>query len=50
LFSAPHNAGDTGYTRVASWKEVREYFGRLDSRFENRVAATNVVDVIRARA
>ena len=26
LFSAPHNAGETGYTRVASWKEVREHF------------------------
>jgi len=26
LFSAPHNAGETGYTRVASWKDVREHF------------------------
>jgi 5'(3')-deoxyribonucleotidase len=40
LFSAPHNAGETGYTRVASWKEVREHFARLDSRPENRRART----------
>jgi len=26
LFSAPHNAGETRYPRVASWKEVREHF------------------------
>ena len=30
LFSAPHNADETGYTRVASWKEVREHFARCD--------------------
>jgi 5'(3')-deoxyribonucleotidase/uncharacterized protein with PQ loop repeat len=28
LFSAPHNAGEMGYTRVASWREVRDYFAR----------------------
>ena len=50
LFSAPHNAGETGYTRVASWKEVREHFARLDSRLENRRPPTNVADVIGARA
>ena len=50
LFSAPHNAGATGYTRVASWKEVREHFARLDSRPENRRPPTNVADVIGARA
>jgi 5'(3')-deoxyribonucleotidase len=50
LFSAPHNAGETGYTRVASWKEVREHFARLDSRPENRRARTSAVDVIGARA
>jgi 5'-nucleotidase len=48
LFSAPHNAGATGYTRVSSWKEVREHFTRLDSRPENRRA--NVADAIGARA
>ena len=26
LFSAPHNAAETGYTRVASWREVRDHF------------------------
>jgi 5'(3')-deoxyribonucleotidase len=26
LFSAPHNAAETRYTRVASWKDVREQF------------------------
>jgi len=26
LFSAPHNSGETGYTRVSSWAEVREVF------------------------
>ncbi len=31
LFSAPHNAAETGYTRVASWSEVRDYFARLES-------------------
>ena len=50
LFSAPHNAGATGYTRVASWKEVREHFARLDSRPESRRPPTNVADVIGARA
>jgi len=50
LFSAPHNAAATGYTRVASWKEVREHFARLDSRPENRRPPTNVADVIGARA
>jgi 5'-nucleotidase len=50
LFSAPHNAGETGYTRVASWNEVRDHFARLDSGPEHRRARTNAVDVIRARA
>jgi 5'(3')-deoxyribonucleotidase len=50
LFSAPHNAGETGYTRVASWQEVREHFARLDSRPENRRRPTNAADVIGARA
>ena len=50
LFSAPHNAGETGYTRVASWKEVREHFARLDSRPATRRSRTNAADVIDARA
>jgi 5'(3')-deoxyribonucleotidase/uncharacterized protein with PQ loop repeat len=50
LFSAPHNAGETGYTRVASWQEVREHFARLDARPENRRRSTNAADVIGARA
>jgi len=32
LFSAPHNAGERRYARVASWQEVREHFARLESR------------------
>lgn len=32
LFSAPHNANETRYPRVNSWREVREYFARLDGR------------------
>ena len=28
LFSAPHNAIETAYSRVASWREVRHYFAR----------------------
>jgi len=31
LFSAPHNAAETGYPRVESWADVREFFARLDS-------------------
>jgi 5'(3')-deoxyribonucleotidase/uncharacterized protein with PQ loop repeat len=30
LFSAPHNHGLSGYTRVGSWAEVRELFARLE--------------------
>ena len=29
LFSAPHNAGETAYPRVASWKDVRDHFAQL---------------------
>ena len=50
LFSAPHNAGETGYPRVASWKEVREHFARLDARPENRRRRTTAADVIGVRA
>ena len=49
LFAAPHNAGETGYPRVASWKEVREYFAQLDSRAEDRRARGSAVEVISAR-
>jgi 5'(3')-deoxyribonucleotidase/uncharacterized protein with PQ loop repeat len=48
LFSAPHNVGETSYTRVASWKEVREHFARLDSRPGNRRSPTSAADVIEA--
>jgi 5'(3')-deoxyribonucleotidase len=30
LFSAPHNAGERRYPRVDSWKDVREFFARLE--------------------
>ncbi len=50
LFSAPHNAGETRYTRVASWKEVREHFARLESRPRNHRPPTNAADVVGARA
>lgn len=48
LFSAPHNAAESRYARVASWKEVRDHFGRLESRSGTRGAATgaSVPDVI----
>ena len=49
LFAAPHNAGETGYPRVASWKEVREYFAQLDSRDEDRRPRGSAVEVISAR-
>ena len=42
LFSAPHNADDTRYTRVASWKDVRAHFAGLDSRSRVRAATTDV--------
>jgi 5'(3')-deoxyribonucleotidase/uncharacterized protein with PQ loop repeat len=32
LFSAPHNAGESRYPRVSSWREVREHFEKLDGR------------------
>jgi 5'(3')-deoxyribonucleotidase/uncharacterized protein with PQ loop repeat len=48
LFSAPHNAAETRYVRVASWKDVRDHFARLESRCGVRVAAAGagVSDVI----
>ena len=32
LFSAPHNAHETRYPRVNSWREVRDYFAHIDRR------------------
>jgi 5'(3')-deoxyribonucleotidase/uncharacterized protein with PQ loop repeat len=32
LYSAPHNAEESRYPRVSSWKEVREVFARLEGR------------------
>jgi 5'(3')-deoxyribonucleotidase/uncharacterized protein with PQ loop repeat len=32
LFSAPHNAAESRYPRVDSWKDVREVFARLERR------------------
>jgi len=31
LFSAPHNAGETQFRRVSSWREIREVFRSIDS-------------------
>ena len=31
LFSAPHNADETRYPRVASWADVREWFEQMDA-------------------
>ena len=36
LFSAPHNADETAYPRVASWNEVRDHFARLHSESKPR--------------
>jgi|SRR5262245_6682758 len=46
LFSAPHNAAETAYPRVASWKEVRDYFARLESRSAARTADGALSNVI----
>jgi len=50
LFSAPHNAGETAYTRVGSWKEVRAYFATLESDREHRRVRTKAANPIGARA
>jgi 5'-nucleotidase len=51
LFSAPHNAAETQYSRVACWKEVRAHFARLESgsaiRRGARVAAHRGEPVVR---
>jgi 5'(3')-deoxyribonucleotidase/uncharacterized protein with PQ loop repeat len=31
LYSAPHNADETRYPRVSSWKDVRKVFARIDA-------------------
>jgi 5'(3')-deoxyribonucleotidase len=41
LFSAPHNARETRYPRVASWKDVRDHFLRQSGR---GFQATNELD------
>jgi len=46
LFSAPHNAAETAYPRVASWKEVRDRFARLESRSARGAAAGVLSKVI----
>jgi 5'(3')-deoxyribonucleotidase len=42
LFSAPHNAHETGYPRVSSWAEVRDFFAVSESASTSRdpIAAT----------
>lgn len=32
LFSAPHNSGESRYPRMDSWRDVREFFARLERR------------------
>jgi 5'(3')-deoxyribonucleotidase/uncharacterized protein with PQ loop repeat len=49
LFAAPHNSEETRYPRVASWKEVREFFAQLErpAASDHRVALS---EMIRTRA
>jgi 5'-nucleotidase len=35
LFSAPHNADETRYPRVASWAEIRELFAKVDGALDS---------------
>ena len=35
LYSAPHNAAETRYPRVGSWREVRAFFARIDGLAED---------------
>jgi 5'-nucleotidase len=46
LFSAPHNAAERAYPRVASWKDVRDHFARLDSRSRRAAPVQMVSDVM----
>ena len=47
LFSAPHNVGETRYQRVASWKEVRDFFARIETRRGSRVSLAERVSLRR---
>ena len=38
LFSAPHNASESGYERVNSWQEVRNVFVRIGALRNDRPA------------
>lgn len=49
LFSAPHNAHETRYPRVGSWREVREYFARLEGRAQPVASANAVMATARQR-
>ena len=40
LFSAPHNASETGYERVNSWQEVRNVFVRVGALRDDRRPAS----------
>jgi len=42
LFSAPHNAAETAYTRVASWREVRDHFAQSAAPVARRLEITDV--------
>ena len=48
LFSAPHNAAETRYSRVASWIEVRDHFARLESR-ATRAATGGALSNVRSQ-
>jgi 5'(3')-deoxyribonucleotidase/uncharacterized protein with PQ loop repeat len=52
LFSAPHNAGETGYHRVSSWTEVRDVLARLApaSLAHNQTPGTGKTLLARAEA
>jgi 5'(3')-deoxyribonucleotidase/uncharacterized protein with PQ loop repeat len=49
LFSAPHNAAETAYPRVASWSEVRDHFARLESRSGSRGKAPGLRTLVTSR-
>ena len=44
LFSAPHNAGESRYPRVDSWKAVREIFTGLERQSSRPTGAAEAVD------
>jgi 5'(3')-deoxyribonucleotidase len=51
LFSAPHNAGETRYPRVNSWREIRAYFAPADAGIQEfrvqRSAERSTVNAVR---